>query len=612
MKAIQLLINSELPEDLRDSSRSYDTKSVSELMREVAKKYPEKYVDISQKLSDIGRNASFYQGETLTLSDLRPVLDKDAILAKMDAEVDAARGEALDDDDFKQSRLKVWIKYSDMLEKQTQKAALAKGNNLAYSVVSGARGKPPQLKAMLTTPGLFEDYKGNTVPLFVRRSFGQGLRPYEYLASTAGTRKSVIATKSSTARGGDLSKIMVQATAPLVVTEKDCGVSNGIKLPMDDPSIRGRVLARGAKDAETGSVLDSRTIADLKNQDEASVIVRSPLTCQAAEGVCSKCMGRWAGKFPKIGDSVGITAAQSIGEPVTQMALNTKHQAGMSSGKKEFSGFDVISQFTASPETFPDRASVAEEDGVVTKVEKASQGGHYIFVNDKSHYVLPGYDITAKPGDKVEAGDALSDGLVDPGDIVRLRGLGEGRNYYVNRLQKILGDSGMPADRRNVEMLARAALNHVVVEDPDGVGDYLPDDVASYSRLTRTYTPPENAKASSAADAVGRYLQAPALHYSIGTRITPRIGKDLAESGFDNILSSDDAPGFRPDMTNLRTASHYQDDWLAAQHTSYLRKQLNQDATRGVDTNIKDNIHFAPRLAVGAGFGDKVETTGKF
>ena len=612
MKAIQLLIESELPPDIR-KDRDYDAKSIGSLMADIARQHPERYEELSKKISDIGRNASYLQGETLHLDDLKPVLDKGKVFAEMDAEVAAAKKDATSNDEFEQERLKIWGHYSDMLEKATAKAALAQGNNLAYSVESGARGKRPQLKAMLTTPGLFSDYKGDPIPLMVRHSYGEGLRPAEYLASTYGARRAVISTKSATARGGDFGKISVQAAANLVVTKRDCGANNGIELPVEDASTRGRVLARTAGDLPAGTVLDSHAIAHLRHAKLNDVIVRSALTCQAREGVCAKCLGVGpTGKFPHIGDSAGVTAAQSIGEPITQMALNEKHQAGMSKGKKEFSGFDVISQFTSSPEQFPDRAAVAEEDGEVTGVEKAPQGGHYVSVNGTQHYVLPGYEVQVKQGDKVEAGDQLSDGLVDPGDMVRLRGLGEGRKYYVDRLQKILGDSGMPADRRNVELLSRAALNHVVVDDPEGLGDYLPDDVANYARLAADYAPAADAHPHEPSAAIGKYLQAPALHYTIGTKITPRIAKHLDKAGFGAVIASASEPGFHPDMSNLRTASHHSQDWLASQHTSYLRKALNDSATRGEDSNIAENCHFAPRLAIGVDFGKNVDQTGKF
>ena len=215
-----------------------------------------------------------------------------------------------------------------------------------------------------------------------------------------------------------------------------------------------------------------------------------------------------------------------------------------------------------------------------------------------------------KPGDKVEAGDVMSEGLADPGDITRLRGLGEGRMYYTERLQKILGDSGMPADRRNVEMLARAALNHVTIDDPDGVGDYLPDDNANYNRVAATYSPPATAKAHKPQDAIGKYLQIPALHYTIGTRITPRIAKHLEK--FGDVMVDDTEPGFRPEMSNLRTASQAGDDWMSKLHTSFLRRNLSDSAIRGEDAQFRDNVHFAGPLAHGQDFGQNIDTTGKF
>ena len=612
MKAIQLLVNKHLPDDLKDYARSYDAKSVGNLMAEIARRYPEQYVDIAKVLSDIGRHASYKQGETLTLNDMLPVIDRDAQLAVMDKEVEAARKQTKDPAEFKRRRMEIWSRNAADMEKSTQKAALAAGNNLAYSVVSGARGKPAQLKAMITTPGLYTDYKGDPVQLFVRHSFAEGLRPAEYLAGTFGARQSVLSTKRATAKGGDLSKQLVQVAAPLVVTSHDCGANNGIDLSTEDSSLRGRVLVRPAAGLPAGTVLDKAGVAKIRSDKLKSVLVRSAMTCQAAQGVCAKCIGAGpTGQLPRKGAAVGITAAQAIGEPITQAGLNAKHQGGMAGVKKEYSGFHVINQIVQTPEIFPDRATVAKQDGTVQKVEEAPQGGHYIDVDGESHYVPHGYDVLVKPGQKVEAGDQLSDGLVDAGDITELRGLGEGRRYYADRLKKVLEDSGMPTDRRNAEVLARAAINHVTITDPDGLGDYLPDDTANYNRLAATYTPPANAKLSDPQKVIGQFMHAPALHYSIGTRITPKIASHLTDNQFQ-VVAAPEAPAFAPEMVRLRGAAHDTGDWMASLHTSYLKAQLADSAARGHDTNIQENVHFAPRLAVGAGFGSNIEQTGKF
>lgn len=157
-----------------------------------------------------------------------------------------------------------------------------------------------------------------------------------------------------------------------------------------------------------------------------SVVVRSPLTCAVSNGLCAHCVGRFynGSKLPKVGDSIGLLASSTVGEPLTQMALSAKHTAGMSTSAKSYSGLPTIIQFTQSPEAFKDRGAVAELDGKVTSVEEAPQGGMFVTVGDKKHYVLPGHEVYVKPGDSVEAGDQLAEGLVDPEDIVRLKGLG--------------------------------------------------------------------------------------------------------------------------------------------------------------------------------------------
>jgi DNA-directed RNA polymerase subunit beta' len=614
IKAVQLLVNSALPPDLRSYDREMDSKSLGNLLADVARQYPDQFEGISKRLSDIGRKASYLQGETLTLNDMRPVFDRDKVYVEMDAKLAEARKSTTNEEDFRKKRISIWLDYSSKLEKLTSDAALKRGSNLAYSVMSGARGKPAQLKMMVTTPALYTDATDEVVPLFIRNSFGDGLRPAEYLAGTYGARKSVLATKRATAKGGDLAKQMVQATTPIVVSMGDCRARNGLDLDLDDKSLRGRVLAQPLAGMPAGTVIDRQAVAQFRKEGVKKIIARSPMTCQAEAGVCAKCMGLDAkGNFSPVGEAVGITASQAIGEPITQQALNTKHQGGAAGGaKREFTGFNYINQFVQAPEQFPDRATVAREEGKVTGVRDAPQGGSYIKVNNQDHYVAPGYPLMVKPGDKVEAGDQLSEGLIDPGEIVELRGLGSGRRYYRDRLLKMLQESGMPTDARNVELVSRAALDHVQIQDADEDDDFLPDDVLSYSYLQSKYNPPADAKPKATKDAVGQYLQAPALHYTIGTKLTQRMADRLSDSGMTDVITSNKAPKFAPQMVRLRSAAHSSTDWLASMHTSYLKKQIHEDAMRGRDTDIEQNIHFAPRLAIGVDFGKNVKETGKF
>lgn len=749
MKAVQLLINSLLPEDLRNYDEVYDTKSLNKIMTAVASKYPDKFEDILHKISSVGRKASYYQGETITLKDLENVVDKNAMFAQMDAEIAALPK----DKNFVKNKRDIFQKYNTLLEKETNKAALLNRNNLAMAILSGARGKSAQLKAMVSSPVSYSDYKGEPVDIFIRNSFAEGISPAAFAASTNGARSSVISSKVSTAKGGDLAKQMAQAAVDLVIRKNDCGTKNGIALPIDDPSLKGRVLARGIKGVPAGTVIDRSVLQDLRKKGVDNLEVRSAETCGVHNGLCSKCIGKYfnGGKWAPVGTHVGALAASSTTEPITQMALclnelqlvdmadgsikpikdiqiddlvlgadkeghtfpvkvlntydqgiqkvrnysirlletteeievsctkdhkflneygdivpikelvespftalmtekglgvitsispetdtycrdievdhpdhlfvltggiitsnSAKHTAGMTQSKKTYSGLDALIQFTQSPEKFKDQGAVAELDGKVENIEEAPQGGYYVTINGQKHYTPQGHDLEVKVGDKVEAGDQLSEGLVDAEDVVKYKGLGAGRRYYAERLNKMLADSGAPSDKRNTEILARGALRHVRVTDLEGMGDYLPDDIVDYNSLQSTYKPSESAVTMNPKDAVGKYLQTPVMHYTIGTRITPKVAENLQKYDYNEILVDDEEPGFAPEMQRLRAAAHSNPDWFASQGTSYLTKQLNEASVKGDDTNILENADYRPRLAFGVGFGKNISQTGMF
>lgn len=612
MRALDFALSQILPEDLRQETYDMSKHGVGDLMSALARQHPEQYREISKKIGDLGRKSAFMQGFTIGPGDTRPVIDTRGYFDRLDLELADLKARKLSPTDFDGARDEILQRYSDLIEKDTMGAALKSDNSFARAVASGARGNPAHVKAILSTPGVYADAQGRIIPLFVRNSFANGVRPAETLAGTYGARSAVISTKVATAKGGDYSKILNQSTSHYNITEKDCGVRNGLDFEPSDRSLRGRVLARDVAGLKAGDVIDKRAMSILGKQDKP-VIARSALTCQSKHGLCARCSGLQAdGSFPRIGDSLGITAGQSVGEPIVQSGLNAKHNAGAAKGKKSFSGFDVVSQFAQIPDEFKDKATVAEEEGTVTAIREAPQGGHYVTVNNTQHFVLPGFDLLVKPGDPVEAGDQLADGLVNPSDIVRLRGLGEGRRYYADRLEKILQDSGQPPDRRNIELIARATVDHVRVDDSDEDSEFLPDDLVREADYMASYKRPDDTADMPVSKLPGQYLQQPVLHFTVGTKITPKMTERMRKAGVTTAFASPTAPSFSPDMQRLRTASHSDRDWMSSLSTSYLGKQMQQSAERGDETNIESNHHYAPRLAAGVGFGENIETSGKF
>jgi hypothetical protein len=610
-RAIDLLVDEIVPAELRGKLTDLSGSNVNDFLVDLYTNYPDQYKKISHDLGRLGAKAAYIQGETLGLEDFEPVVDKPLLLAAMNDEIAAAKQKLGNTDQFKKAREAIWVKYNDMMLKNTMAGAKATNNKIGHAVISGARGKPSQMQAMLTTPGLYADSKGDIVPMFVENSFAEGLRPLEFAAGMFGARASVISTKAATAKGGDYGKLLSQASARLVVTDKDCGVQNGLAYDIDDNTARNRVLAKDAGNFKAGTLLTREVIADLKKSNVNKVVARSPLTCNA-DGLCSQCVGvTFEKRFPKIGEHIGITAANALSEPVTQGALSAKHTGGQATQKGEYGGFPILSQFVQSPSEYIHKAITSDEDGQVSQIEEAPQGGYNVTVNNKQYYVKPGYPLTVKVGQTIEAGTPLSEGIVDARDVVEKVGLGAGRKYWVDRIQKIYKDSGLYADKKNLEIVARGTLDTVSLnEEIEGLDAYA-DDTINYNKVKKVWKP-QNSVVKPIQMTTNKYLTKDTLEHTIGTRITPSIQKQLQEVGFNELEVSEDPPPFAPNMDRLRTASHYNDDWLAGLSTSYLKKQLEDSALRAGTTNVKENIHWAPRVAVGVGFGENIKQTGKF
>ena len=602
----QVLVNDALPSKFRDYSRILTKDEADGLLAQIARDNPDKYRDISYKLMQLGREAAFQEGTTLRLSDLQGPIDKRDMMKHITQQEQKIQADKTMTDDEKTKALE--IIYTDMqrmIVKQTYAAALKAGNPFASLVKAKARSNPSQLAAILSTPSVYQDAQDRTIPVFIRRSYAEGLDPAEYWAATYGARKGVISTKFATRDAGALGKEFGVAVADMVVVKDDCETPYGIPVKTNDMDNIGTVLARPAKNFPAGTVVTKQVIADLDQKGINDIAVRSPLTCALPQGLCKQCVGlREDGKFPPIGHHVGLNAASAMAERIAQSQLNQKHSGGQKddSGDVVYSGFDVINNLAKIPKTFPNRASVAEVDGKVDSVEPAAQGGTNIIIDGTAHYAGPGLRIMVKPGDEVEPGDQLSSGIVNPADAVRYKGIGEGRRYFAERFTQAFRDTNYDVNRRNVEVLGRAMIDHVAVNEQSGVGDHLPGDVASYNSVAFGYRPRKDAKTMAPKKAVDQYLEQPALHYTIGTRLTKKMAKQLNDFGIDSVMAHPNESGFVPDMVSITKVPQYGDDWMARLGSTYLKPRLLQDIQRGSESKIH-GINPIPGIAKGVEFG---------
>ena len=601
-----IIVNEALPEKLRNSDLELTGSRTDDLLGEVARNYPDKYRLISHALMQHGREASYREGATLGLTDMIPPIERQELFDHVRQQTRKIMTSKDMTEPEKQLALAgVYNQVQKHMIDNTYDVTKAKDNPFAMQVFSKARGTPQQLSAIMTTPGTYTDSEDKLIPVFIRHSYAEGLSPHEYWASTYGARKSIISTKFSTQDAGYLGKQFNQAAMRVIVTSDDCGTNNGIPVSVDDKDNIGSVLARPAGKYPAGTVVSKEVMGDIKDNGVTKLVVRSPLTCNLGQGVCKHCVGhREDGKFPRLGAHVGINAASALAERIAQSSLNVKHSGGMArgDGKKVYSGFDVIENLFQVPETFPNAATVASEDGRIKEITKAPQGGWNVVVNDIPHYVLPNVDLKVKEGDFVEAGDQLSDGIANPREIVQYKGLGEGRRYFTERAVQAFKDSGYPVHRRNMELLTRGVMDSAKIDDPDGVGEYLPGDIASYNRLASTYKPRKNAQVLEAAQSVGRYLEQPVMHYTIGTRVTKRVAQDLKDFGHERVMTHDSPPNFEPYMLSLRAVPQHEEDWVAQLGSSYLKSNLLENVHRGATSNVH-GLHPIPGIAKGTELG---------
>lgn len=264
------------------------------------------------------------------------------------------------------------------------------------------------------------------------------------------------------------------------------------------------------------------------------------------------------------------------------------------------SGFAYINSLVQVPKIFPGGASHAQIDGRVNSIQEAPQGGHYVTVGSEKHYVGHQFPVTVKIGDHIEAGDTLSEGLPNPGEVVKHKGIGEGRRYLVKAFREALQSSGTGAHRRNLELMARGLINHVRLTDE--IGDWVPDDVVPYHMVERNWQPREGHAVVNPKQAVGQYLERPILHYTVGTRIQPSMLKQLERHGVKQVYSHRDPPPFQPEMIRSAVNVAHDPDWMTRMLGSYQQKHLLTGVHRG-DVSDESGTSFVPGLARGEHFG---------
>jgi DNA-directed RNA polymerase subunit beta' len=468
-----------------------DKSALKKLVTECYRKYGNaetaRFLDA---IKELGFHYATLSGTTVSISDIIVPQEKHDIIERAQSEVDGLhklyeQGFISEDERYNKT-IEIWSKSSDEVTAAMQ-AAQSPLNPVFMMATSGARGSIAQVKQLGGMRGLMSDPSGRILEIPVKASLKEGLTVLEYFISTHGARKGLADTALRTADSGYLTRRLVDVAQDVIVREENCGTSNGITVAdiragkeIIEP-IYDRMIGRRAAEEIR---LDPKkpTTAIVKRDDEIDeekakalidagvekVKIRSVLTCQAKYGVCSTCYGRdlATGGHADIGTAVGIIAAQSIGEPGTQLTLRTFHTGGVATE-------DIITGLPRVEEIFEARkpkgqATITEVTGTIKIVDDKHRRLVYVIdeTGEEHEYDVPhGTHLAVREGDKVVPGDRLNEGSLNPHDILRIKGETALQNYLVREVQRVYRSQGVDINDKHIEVIVRAMMRKVKIVD---------------------------------------------------------------------------------------------------------------------------------------------------
>lgn len=586
----QLMLNRVLPESHR-TTELLTKSALNKKLTAMAREDPTAYAHTVTELKRLGDEVATLEGVSVGLADVMPdYVARDKIMKPAAEAIKHAKTQA--------EREKIILDVQDKMLELTK----SHPGTMTQMALSGARGNIAQLMKTVSSPVASVDGKGNMVPWLITHSYSQGLSPAESWVAGGEARINTYKSTGSVAEPGDIAKILVNTMYPVVITQDDCGTKNGLRMPVTNTHIIGRYLAEDGDGYKRNDLVTNAVFSTLGKKAPASFLrVRSPMTCAAHEGICRKCQGiDERGNPHAIGINVGVRAAQALSEPLTQMALSSKHGNRTLKGEtKKLEGLAGTRQILEIPASFFNKATLSEHTGKVTKIVPAAHGGSYVHVGDEEHYVPPSLEVTAKVGQHVEAGDTLSDGIPKPDELIKHKGMGVGRQYMVDTLHDLYRGQGIDIDRRHLELLARADLNHVKVLDP-GEHPLLKNDTIPYEKYKEHVA--ENTTEISLDKALHRVLGKELFHYTVGTELTPSLIETLKRTGVDKIHVAVHPPIVEPVMKSIARTPLFNPDWMARLAHRYLKDSLLKGAHNGESSN-RHGLHPVPAYAYGAEFG---------
>ncbi|MEI2821105.1 MAG: DNA-directed RNA polymerase subunit beta' [Marmoricola sp.] len=506
------LFNEALPANYPYVDFEVGKKQLGVIVNDLAERYTKVEVAASlDALKDTGFAWATYSGVTVSIDDVVTPDSKNEILAKFDALAAKVQKQydtgLITDDERRQELIEIWTQASNEVAKAMEEN-FDRANPIFMMVDSGASGNMMQMRQVAAMRGLVANPKGDIIPRPIKSNFREGLSVLEYFISTHGARKGLADTALRTADSGYLTRRLVDVSQDVIIREDDCGTERGM------PKKIGVVLADGSvvkdENAETaayartsaGEVVHPTTgevlvsagedlgdilISELVEAGITEVKVRSVLTCDAKTGTCAKCYGRSlaTGKLVDIGEAVGIIAAQSIGEPGTQLTMRTFHTGGVASADDITQGLPrVVELFEARQPK--GRAPISESAGRVA-IEDSDKAKKVIITPDDGSEAVE-YPVSRRArllvgdGDHIEVGQQITQGTPDPQDVLRILGVRRAQEHLVDEVQAVYRSQGVSIHDKHIEIIVRQMLRRITVIE-SGDTTLLPSDLVDRARF---------------------------------------------------------------------------------------------------------------------------------
>jgi DNA-directed RNA polymerase subunit beta' len=582
------LFNELLPVDYPYVNTVVDKKVLSTIVNDLAERYPKVEVAASlDALKEAGFRWATRSGVTMGISDVVAPGAKAEILARYEEKAAKVQGQydrgLITDDERRQELIGIWTQATDDVD-TSMRENFPEQNSIFRMVTSGARGNWMQVRQIAGMRGLVANPKGEIIPRPIKSNYREGLSVLEYFIATHGARKGLADTALRTAESGYLTRRLVDVSQDVIIREEDCGTERGLTQPIIEigpdgvarrhdkveTSVYARTLAGQAVAAdgtvlgESGDDVGDVLIDKLIASGVETVKVRSVLTCESRVGTCAKCYGRSlaTGELVDIGEAVGIIAAQSIGEPGTQLTMRTFHSGGVASADDITQGLPRVTDLFEA-RTPKSEAPIAEMAGRIA-IEDTDRARRITLTPDDgteeiAYQVSKRSRLLAQDGDHVSVGQQLVSGAVDPKKVLRILGPRAVQKHLVDEVQEVYRSQGVDIHDKHIEVIVRQMLRRVTVLD-SGDSRLLPGELAERGRFED-----ENRRVVSEGG-------------------TPAAG--------------------RPELMGITKASLATDSWLSAASFQETTKVLTEAAMSGRSDSLlglKENVILGKLIPAGTG-----------